>query len=72
MDKVILFLESDQAHLEGRARLLRIEHLGKQDQIKVLFNKLRKHFEEDKDETGSEENKSTLHNLNHSNPVAMT
>ncbi|MBT3881384.1 MAG: hypothetical protein HON76_09955 [Candidatus Scalindua sp.] len=36
-DKVILFLESDETLPEGHTRLLRIEPIGRQDQIKELI-----------------------------------
>ncbi len=62
-DKVILFLESDETLPEGHPRLLRIEQIGRLDQIKELLNVPNLNCIEDYDETEYQKYKNVPYNL---------
>ncbi len=62
-EKVILFLESKEILSEDRCRLLRSEPIGRQVQIKELFNVLKRHSVEENGGTETVKNKSTPRNL---------
>ncbi len=61
-DKVILFLESNDTIIEGRTRLLRIEPIGRLDQIKELANKTKKNLVQNNGVTETVIDRSVPHN----------